>query len=250
MQILSSYGGDGKAPVLKQAILVYESSDQTAATLNPACLDEKNRPLIGPGQPLGRADLVEVLNKLEPEKATPKTRTLLPENVIGNGEDWLLWWVPSHRRKIYFSTRDKQFNTDLNGHDVLHPTLLFMAQGNGLSAWALAEPQRPSMTTKLFRVPYMNFYSTGHMCEGTYRFPPHYRPEGIKQWERGFFDTHFSHTNMDMRMLTNHEHGHDALWREMAKTRLKYFPARYLSPAKSRDGKKQLKLSEVLDNGS
>jgi len=248
MFIQSSFGGQTNPVELKQAILIYQGNNQAAATLNPVALDDKQRPQIGPGQPLTRADFDRLIQSLEPDHSNAKSRALMPENVLVAEVDFLLWWLPSQRRTIFFNTQNKQLNADLNGKAAVHPALLFKASpGGGLYVWAMAESKRPTPATVLYRAPYLNIYETGHLCEGSYRFPEVCRAGDLAKWEKGFFDTHFSHTNMDVRALSKHPHGHDALWREMVKTRLKYFPATYLAPMKSKDGKSKLKVSEVLN---
>jgi PRTRC genetic system protein B len=215
---------------LRRAILIYESEINSVATLHSIAMqNNKKSPVILPGQPLSRNDflgIVDTLNGLTDKQE----HSVIPENVLCRDAELLAWHIPSHRRRIFFSTSNKQFNADVNGREVLHPALLFVAKSNGLYVFALASDERPEVSTHVFRAPYMNLYGTGHLCEGTFRFPENLTMDGIPEWERGFFETHFSHTNMNARELTSFDGGHDALWRAMTKTRCKRFPVKSLVP--------------------
>lgn len=232
--------------LLKQAILIYGQHEKCVATLH-AIADSEGKPVIMPGRALERSDIENVLRDMEPATVPGPQIELMPENVLVAQPGTLAWWLPSARRRIYFRTGNKPFDAQLNGKPVLHPALVFLAKGPDLFVWAMAQSTRPTLKTQLWRAPYMNLYHTGHMCEGDYRFPDHHWPAGIANWEKGFFETHFSHTNIDQRLLTKHQHGHDGLWRYMAKSRLKNFPVHFLAPADSTTGKsKVLRLAEAL----
>lgn len=222
MKVKGSFGHVDTPPVITEAILIYEGDDKAAATLNKVALDEQDRPFMGPGLPCTHADFKRIVDTVYGQSAGQMKRPLLPENLLVGDSDLMMWWTPSSRRRLFFETSDKTFNADVNGHEVLQPALLFMALAKGgLYICALGESKRPDLATTLWRAPYFNIYDNGHMCQGTYRFPEVCRATEIRRWEKGFFDTHFSHTNVDQQRLTTHPHGHNALWREMSKTRLK-----------------------------
>lgn len=231
------------------ALLIYSDGSRAACTSHPVALEPRRKKLfLMPGTPVERAEIIKLAQQLAGVKSSNR-RDLLPANLLVATVDCLAWHLPSQRRNIFVSMSDKQFNADVNGREVLHPALLFVAKESGhgrdLYVWALADNARPDAQTPLFRAPYFNVYQTGHLCEGSYRLPENCDLAGIPQWESAFFDTHFSHTNLDARQLTSHPHGHNALWREMLKTRLKTFPAKWLLPLKT--GERALTLGEVME---
>lgn len=214
---------------LRYAFLIYASEDQSVATQHHVVADPKTeRPVLSAGVPASRAALEEAIKALREEKATER-RSLIEEHVLIADPDMLLWWRPSQRRTIFFQTGNAETDK-LNGRAVLHPALLFMARAGMLFAFALRKDARPTEDTLLFHAPYMNLYENGHMCEGTYRLPRHYRTEGIGQWEAGFFDTSFVHTHLAMKKVTRYRGGHLGLWTEMAKRTTRVFPASALTP--------------------
>jgi PRTRC genetic system protein B len=193
--------------------------------------------------------IVLMLDPMAVRSSPWQPRTLLPANLLLATVDCLMWHLPSQRRRIYVQTADKTFNADINGREVLHPALLFMAKessmGRDLYIWALDTNERPTEQTKLFRAPYFNIYDNAHLCEGNYKLPSNCDPAHIAKWEESFFSTSFTHSNTDQRQLTAHPHGHNALWREMAKTRRKLFVNEYLKPANDAAGK-QLTIGKVI----
>lgn len=250
MRIHQRLSGE-KTLQLERALLIYsDGEDQAVCTVHQIARDkrQKDRPVLLAGRPVERKDIIEFAAQLSGAKQSVKHH-ILPFNLLVASVDLLMWHLPSQRRRIYVQTSDKTFNADVNGREVLHPALLFVAKEaaghRDLFIWALDSDSRPTEATKLFRAPYYNIYDTAHLCEGTYKLPGNLDSGGIPQWESAFFDTHFSHTNVDQRKLTNHPHGHNALWREMAKTRRKLFDAKYLKPANDAAGK-QLTLGKVM----
>lgn len=233
---------------LNRAILLYENENKAVATLHGIHAEAKTSiPRLSMGVPLDKTEFAKVARQIAGAKDATVKHQLLPPNLLLADEAMLMWWLPSQKRRIHFATGNKPFDAAVNGREVLHPGLLFQAAQGGLSVWALDKNERPQSSTRLWRAPYMNIYDTGHLCQGTFRFPDDYRIEGIEQWERGFFETHFSHTNIDARLLTKHPNGHNALWQEMSKTRLKNFPASYLVPLPiAPKSKTQMTLGQVI----
>ncbi len=216
---------------LHRAILLYESNTQTIATLHDMLHTDNAPPQILPGQCLTAEMLDELLRKLS---ASPVQRSILPPEVLCD-TGCLCWWKPSCRAPIFFNTKSAAFNKELNGKEVLHPTLLFLAKPGRLQILALSEDKRPGPDTPLFRAPYYNLYSLGDegaMCQGNVRLPEVTLPRDIPIWEKAFFETNFTHSNIGGAPLTKMKGGHDALWRVMAKRIIIGSHADYLVPLK------------------
>lgn len=231
---MQTYVKGEKSFHLNRAILVYETGEQAVATLHPVHYHAQNgkekTPTLGAGVPLDRETLLDIACKAS-GVAIGKERRLLPDNVLISDSEMLLWWLPSRRHRLFFKTGNKAFDAALNGREILQPALLFMARRDGLYLWALGKSERPQPSTRLWAAPYFNLYNSGHLCAGSFRYPDHLRVDGMGEWERGFFETNFSHTNMKMNELTTHPHGHNALWQEMLKSRAQSFPTKHLVPA-------------------
>jgi PRTRC genetic system protein B len=69
--------------------------------------------------------------------------------------------------------------------------------------------------------PFWNLSDDGHVCTGTMRCPDSAAVTSISEWERGFYESAFTHANVGR--LTRHKGGFEGLWRELADKR-KPFP--------------------------
>jgi PRTRC genetic system protein B len=98
---------------------------------------------------------------------------------------------------------------------------VWRAANGELSIRALIENKRPDGTTKLALAPFWNLSSNGVVCTGSMRRPDSTSVAAIAEWERGFYDSTFTHANVGR--LTRHEEGFEALWSGLANKR-KAFP--------------------------
>ncbi len=209
-----------EAVAASRAIVLYESRSggQAFATINHVSL-VGDRPVIGPGRCLTREAVQDTLSKLLKRS---QHREILPGNVLWFGDSRLCWHVPSQRRPIFFKTSDPQFNKEMNGVEVLHPPLVFIARPGQLSIWAVASDARPEGSTTLCQAPYFNVYDDGLMCRGNATLPDVPAIEQIGRFERAFFETNFTHTNT--ARLVAIEGGHNAYWRWQAAPEAKLQP--------------------------
>ncbi len=196
---------------LEHAILIYVSSTQTLATIHEVLQSEGEASLL-PGKCVTREIVDDLLRTLS---NAPMQRQILPPEVICD-TGCLCWWKPACRAPIFFSTKEKKFNQEVSGKEVLHPPLLFLAKPGRLQIFALKENERPTAETVLCRAPYYNLYDEGAMCRGNVRLPEVCQVRDIPIWEKAFFETNFTHSNIGGQKLTTHPGGHDGLWREMA----------------------------------
>jgi PRTRC genetic system protein B len=205
-----------------RALLIYEGSNTALATVHGVHNDGEKMALTA-GELLSRPALENLVRTLE---ATPSRRTVSPDHVLCSDGGLLAWFVPSERRPIYFSTSNSKFNKEMSGKIVCHPSLLFLARPGRLYVFALANSERPRNDTPIYYAPYFNLYATGAMCRGNAPYPDNLATSGIPQWERAFFDTHYTHSNYRIKFLNYSSH--DALWREMVGA--ERFPWSYLEP--------------------
>jgi PRTRC genetic system protein B len=183
---------------------------------------------LGPGQLLERERLDEVLRSLQ--SAPDTRRQLIPPGMLFGDNSMLLWYAPACTREIYFSTADKEFQTDVSGKKVAHPPLLFMAKPSLLSVWALSIDTRPDSNTVAQIAPYYNLYGNASMCRGDVKLPSTLLPSTIPEWEKIFYDSRFTHSNLHSGKSTTHKGGHHGLWREMVAAQA--FDSKYLVATK------------------
>ena len=235
-----SQGGIATSCELARAILLYTSGTGEAL----ATVHEIAEGALLPGTPLDRNGLVELVATLS---GPTGVRTILPERVLYSDASTLLWWCPSARRPIHFKSGKKELDEEISGKEVLHPPLVFLARQQSLSVWALRDNERPMASTQLFVAPYFNVYASGAMCSGNIRLPDSISPsnKNLKEWELAFFETNFTHSNLDGKKITSFPGGHTALWKELTSPSYEHFPVGALAPLASK-----LTLEKALIQGA
>ncbi len=208
----SDYMGAQETLRLKRAILLYETaiSNEALATVHAVNCREGAPPEIQAGFCLTQDALDELLRAMA--GMSPR-RTLLPDGMLSYDGGRMAWWTAPKRRPIFFKTSDKQFNAEVSGKVVLHPPLLFVAEPRNLYVFALAEAARPKADTKFCRAPYFNIYGRGNMCAGNVPLPEIIQPEDVPTWEKAFFETNFTHSNVGGGHLTKKPMTHEMFWR-------------------------------------
>src|SRR5690606_23979117 len=77
------------------------------------------------------------------------------------------------------------------------PPMLWVADKNSLSVFALATNRRPTEKTLLHYAPFFNIYEKGNVCMGTVSVEIKNSAsveEFIQAWEDYFFNSYFSHS--------------------------------------------------------
>jgi PRTRC genetic system protein B len=73
---------------------------------------------------------------------------------------------------------------------------------------------------KVAVAPFWNLSDDGRVCTGTMRRPDSASVASIPAWERGFYESAFTHANVGR--LTRHESGFDGLWSGLTGKRQKF----------------------------
>jgi PRTRC genetic system protein B len=136
----------------------------------------------------------------------------------------IVWWTAACRRQMFYENSEQKA-TGLNGRRFPQPTLVWRVEGDDLKIRALAENRRPAATTTLAVAPFWNLSEDGRVCMGTMRLPDSARAVSIPEWERGFYESAFTHANVGR--LTRHPGGFEGLWRDLAGKRIP-FPVKTL----------------------
>ncbi|AOJ10063.1 PRTRC system protein B [Burkholderia mayonis] len=218
-------GQSDRSVVLESAILFYANQAGTQyATIHSIMHDRDGHPLIGAGQPVCRAALIDALVELD-RNAAPKAE-FLPPNVLGSSSTGVTWWCPPSMRRVFFNCKELGVRTAV----VPHPGLVFQAANTGFRVFSVKTAERPCADTPLFEPPYFNTWDAGQICIGSAQVPTRVEVSAIAGWEAGFFDSAFTHPNHG-RDRVKFKRGIFAFWRDMLDGKFgETFPLKLLVP--------------------
>ncbi len=206
----AAHFGSNRSYGLSKAILVYSDGQELFATVH----EPKDSPDGGPPYlDAGEALTIDFLKQLAKGLGRSVPREILPANVLVRTPDMLVWWTRSQHRMMFYS--DSGDGRTLNGKVFPQPALVYKACGSELSVRALSEVKRPRRDTPLMFAPYWNCDSAGRVCQGSMRAPGKLCLEAMKEWEKAFFESEFTHAAIGAR-LTAHAEGFLGLWRDLA----------------------------------
>jgi len=225
MNVNVSIGG-GQKMALTGAVLVYRGGTDAFAVWHPA------KPGPGGGAPyLGEAESLttEFLRTLAAGLGTYISPEILPANVLVRTSELLVWWTPAQYRTLFFGEQSEA-GKDLSGKRYPVPPLVFKVSGGSLWVRALEKNERPTAIAKLRTAPFWNGNDAGQICIGTMRVPESSGVEAMEGWERGFFQSEFTHAYGAAR-LTSFPGGFLDLCQHLVGSR-KPFPVEYLTDAR------------------
>lgn len=189
-------------------------------TRHEVALRKDAPPSLGPAQPLTRSFLESLLRSL----SGASNAEVLPDNVLAKGDRMIAWWTPACRRQMFYESPALDFS-QLNGRTFLQPPLVWRVEHGDLKVRALAENKRPKAETTMAVAPFWNLSEDGRVCTGSMRRPDSAGAASMADWERGFYESAFTHANVGR--LTRHKGGFEGLWRELA-GKHRRFPAETL----------------------
>ena len=226
---------DGDTYALKQALLVYEragrfGSSDAVVTLHAPRTAADGAIEIGPGQCMTAEQIAKIATELV--SGAGGGCTYLPDTVLASGASSTVWWRPAGTHPMIFGHGAAKAMPGLSGQPAPHPALVFAVSGNRLSVFALAENARPKPDTELQRAPYPNIYASGNVCLGSAEVPQRHGVDVMADWESGFLNSAFTHTNPSDGAVVRHKGGMMALWRKLIREARDSFPADKLVPAK------------------
>jgi PRTRC genetic system protein B len=201
---------------LREALLVYGDRQRNFVTRHQVTLHPGGPPTLEAAQPLTLAFVESLARSL----AGASTAEVLPPNVLAKGDRLIVWWTPARRRQMFYENSEEKASK-LNGRVFPQPPLVWRVENGDLKIRALAENKRPEATIALAIAPFLNLSEDGRVCTGTMRRPDSASAASILEWERGFYESAFTHANVGR--LTRHPGGFEALWNALAGKR-KAFP--------------------------
>jgi len=194
---------------LREALLIYREGRRSFITRHDVLAQKQGPPVLGVAQPLTTV-FVENLAELLGGSASAE---VLSKNILAKSDRMIAWWTPRRRRQMFYENSEGRMRM-LNGMQFSKPPLVWRVRHGGLSIRALAENKRPNAETRLAVAPFWNLSDDGSVCLGSMRCPESSSVASIEGWEKGFYESAFTHANVGR--LTRHEGGHDALWGELA----------------------------------
>jgi PRTRC genetic system protein B len=181
----------------KNALIIYKSEDSETDVYVEHFDMDKNGNLVN-AHPLTVREATILAKSLQVAEIEKKS-FLKPQGIIGNH---ILQINPTDNgRVIWFTKATKKhlfFKEDLgiaNGTADISP-MLWIANRNQLSVYALKTGCRPTEKTPLYHAPFFNVYKDGVVCMGTVDVnikKSASLEEFTTAWENYFFNSFFSH---------------------------------------------------------
>ena len=182
----------------KCALVFYESKGTNPDVyVEHFDMDKNGSPINA--HPLTEREAKLLARALQTEKnkdsAFLKSNGILPTNILhinpNNDKGAVLWHTKAQRRQMYF----------VNGLDVpcgvaQVPPMIWYANKNSLTVFALASDRRPTEKTPLYSAPFFNIYEDGKVCMGSVAVNIKNSSsieEFTAAWEDYFFNSYFSH---------------------------------------------------------
>ncbi|HEY0308122.1 MAG TPA: PRTRC system protein B [Acidobacteriaceae bacterium] len=219
MQVQISIGENHRFE-LREALLVYGDRQRSFVTRHEVSVQKNAPPTLGPAQPLTMTFVETLVRSL----SGSSTAEVLPENILAKGDRMIVWWTPVQRRQMFYENSEGKAAA-LNGRMFPQPALVWRVDGGDLMIRALTENKRPEGKTRLAIAPFWNLSDNGRVCTGSMRRPDGASVATIPGWERGFYESAFTHANVGR--LTRHTGGFEGLWSGLANKR-KSFPVETL----------------------
>ena len=219
MQVHISIGENHRFE-LREALLVYGDRQRSFVTRHQVTLHKDAPPTLEPAQPL----TIGFVESLSRSLGGTSTAEVLQENVLAKGDRMIAWWTAACRHQMFYENSEQKA-AKLNGRMFPQPPLVWRVDNGDLKIRALKENKRPASATALAVAPFWNLSDDGGVCTGTMRRPDSATASSISGWERGFYESAFTHANVGR--LTRHKEGFEGLWTSLAGKR-KPFPVETL----------------------
>lgn len=181
----------------KSALVFYETKGtNTDVYMEHFDMDKNGNPINA--HPLTQREAKVLAKALQTEKdkdkAFLKSNGILLTNILHinpSEKGTVLWYTKTQRRQLYF----------VNGLEIPNgmayvPPMIWYANKNTLSVFALASDRRPTEKTPLYLAPFFNIYEDGKVCMGSVNISIKNSAsveEFVSAWEDYFFNSYFSH---------------------------------------------------------
>ena len=182
----------------KSALVFYETKGaNTDVYVEHFDMDKNGNPINA--HPLTVKEAKVLARALQTEKdkdnAFLKSNGILHTNILyinpNTDKGAVLWYTKAQRRQLYFVS-----GLDIPNGMAYVPPMIWYANKNSLSVFALASDRRPTEKTPLYFTPFFNSYEDGKVCMGSVNISIKNSAsveDFIKAWEDYFFNSYFSH---------------------------------------------------------
>ena len=181
----------------KSALVFYESLDNDSTMyVEHFDMDRNGNPINA--HPLTVNEAKALAKSLHTDEKKDKTflksKGILPINILNinpsqNGS--VLWYTKAQQCQMYFVK-----NLEIPNGKAHVPAMLWFADKENLSVFALTSDKRPTEETPLYYAPFFNVYEDGAVCMGTVDVNIKNSAsveEFTTAWENYFFNSYFSH---------------------------------------------------------
>ena len=181
----------------KSALVFYETAGtETDMYVEHFDMDSNGTPINAHPLTVKEANILAKALQTDEEKSTAflKPKGILPTNILHinpSEKGTVLWYTKTQQRQIYFVD-----SLGIPNGKAQVPPMLWFANKNSLSVFALSSDRRPIEKTPLHYAPFFNVYENGNVCMGTVNIDIQNSAsveEFIQAWESYFFNSYFSH---------------------------------------------------------
>lgn len=207
-----------------KALVIYESNRQADKDVYVESYD-----IDGKGQPLNAHpltveeanDLSECLdNSPQNQRSFLKPKGIIPPEVLYINPDkrgFVVWFTKAQRANLFFIDK-----LGIPCGSASIPPMIWKADEDELSVFALLDNKRPTIKTRLFHAPFFNIYGSGKVCMGTVEVEINSYgslEEFMESWQEYFFNSYFSHSLDNYAPASISIVG---LWKDLVNTRKKF----------------------------
>lgn len=183
----------------KSALVFYENiGTNTDIYVEHFDMDSNGTPINAHPLTVKEANVLAKALKTDEEKNTAllKSKGILPTNILhinpSAEKGMVLWYTKAQQRQLYFVD-----SLGIPNGKAQVPPMLWLANKNSLTVFALANDRRPTEKTPLHYAPFFNIYEKGNVCMGTVSIDIKNSAsveEFTQAWEHYFFNSYFSHS--------------------------------------------------------
>jgi PRTRC genetic system protein B len=184
----------------KSALVFYQTKGMNSATyVEHFDIDKNGNPINAHPLTVREANQLAKTLKTTKEQKEPclKSVGIMSNSIlhIDSSNNKVIWFTKAMQRELYFTE-----NLGIAKGIANVPPMLWIANKNSLSVFALGSNRRPKENTKLYNAPFFNVYENGNVCMGTVDIQIKkiaLLEEFTIAWENYFFNSYFSHLMPD-----------------------------------------------------